>query len=125
MGIAFCVLVLRYRKRQLSESCNSPDHGLVPTPVRPHERLVVKAWRHQRTDAAQNSPYVKASTRPSVLSDRRQAIEQVYFGGHHVLGAHSVPLEGDNRVSFLPPGCKQAARSMKLQASRHNIDAVG
>ena len=96
-----------------------------PGPRRPHEGLVVEAGRHQAREPAVDGPQVELDAGKDVDAPGRQAVVELHLGGHQV-GLRAGPLSHlDQRVGLLHARGHDSPGTVVLQASRHQVDAVG
>ena len=97
----------------------------VPCFLRRHESLVIKASRNQTCKPGVHAAQVKFDAGFGVNRAGSQAVDQADFG-HARIGNGARTVEKlHQRVRLFDPGGQNAARTMVLPATSHQLDTVG
>jgi len=113
--------------RRLAEAGGGANDALVEHPpvARPHEGLVVKTRRQKARKDIVDSPHVEIQRRPTILTGRREPVEELDGGGAQVRLLAIGFSQRDERVGLLDAGAEDAAAAMVLEAASHHPDTVG
>ena len=99
---------------------------LVPSLPWPHESLVVEASGEQRRQQVVHRAHVELQRRPTVLAFGHEAFVEFHLRSAQVRRAtRSVAHHGHQGVGFFHAGGQQAARTVVLERTAHEMHAVG
>ena len=99
---------------------------LVPEGPRPHEGLVVEAGDEDRRQHVVDRPDIEAERRPVVLRADGQAIYRIEARSAIVrIDAISAPIDREQRIRLFGAVAEDAARTMILEGTADEVDAVG
>jgi len=98
----------------------------LPRAPRPHEGLVVKPGRNERSEQIVDGAEVEGKARPAILTVRFESLVQLDLGGAQVgRVAGGVAAHGHKRVGLLGSGCEHTTRAVILERAAHQVHAVG
>ena len=110
-----------------AQACGLADEVLIEHPGaagRAHKGLVIKAGHKNRRQHRGDGHGVKAHRRPSVLRAGDQTCLQLKHGSGNIGLARAFVAHGEQRVAFFHTGRHDAARSVVLKGTRHQMLAM-
>ena len=94
--------------------------------ARPHEGLVVEACRQERRQQRVDRPDIEAAHRPGILARGHEPFVELDLGHAQVRRLPgAVSRHGGERVRLVGAGREQAARTVVLERTTKQVDAVG
>jgi hypothetical protein len=126
-GIVLRVSIGVGEVRCAAESRRLADEVLVllPQALRPHERLVVEARRHEAGEEAGDRHEVELRGGPAVHARGDEALVQLHLGRARVRDGAGASLQLHDRVGLFHAAGDDAARAVVLPAAREERDPVG
>ena len=127
VGVHLVVMVGVRLGRASAEAGRLADEVLVlhPERLRPHERLVVEAGRHEAREESRERHHVEIDARPGVHAARDEAVVELDLGRARVRHRAGAGLELHDRVGLLDAAGDDAPRPVIFPAPRDHADAVG
>ncbi len=127
VGVHPVVMVgIRCRRRR-TQTGRHANQLLVALPhaLRPHERLVVEAGRHEAREQARDRHQIEFDTRPGVYAVRHETVVERDLGCSRVRHRTGTRSQLHDGVGLLDTTRDNAARTMVFPAARDHVDAIG